>query len=149
MDQTKNPRFNERKGKKVSFIDFLSKIKISPERRLKKRKRIKLGKEGDTILAAAEWVDEELKENIKKREKLSRGWRIARNRGEPPEILEKYEKAYKEIYQKTQRADLAFWYGVEGYMRKKQEMEGNEKDEYRGIMKEPQIKRRRTGDNIP
>ena len=96
MDQTKNPRFNERKGKKVSFIDFLSKIKISPERRLKKRKRIKLGKEGDTILAAAEWVDEELKENIKKREKLSRGWRIARNRGEPPEILEKYEKAYKE-----------------------------------------------------
>ena len=62
------------------------------------------------------------------------------------EYLDKLEQ---EIYQKTQRADLTFWYGGEGYMRKKQEMEGNEKDEYRGIMKEPQIKRRRTGDNIP
>ena len=59
-------------GKKVSFNDFMRKIKISQERKLKKRKRIKIGKKGDTRIAAAEWVDEELKENIKKRGKLSR-----------------------------------------------------------------------------
>ena len=41
----------------------------------------------------------------------------------------------QEIYQKTQRADLTFWYGGEGYIGKKQEMEGNEKDEDSGIMK--------------
>ena len=79
-------------GKKVSFNDFMRKIKISQERKLKKRKRIKIGKKGDTRIAAAEWVDEELKENIKKRGKLSRRWRIARKRGEPQEMLGKYEK---------------------------------------------------------
>ena len=35
-------------GKKVGFNDFMRKIKISQERKLKKRKRIKVGKKGDT-----------------------------------------------------------------------------------------------------
>ena len=79
-------------GRKVGFGDFMRKIKISQERKLKVKKRIKVGKKGDTRILAAEWVDEELKDNIKKRGRLSRRWRIARKRGEPQELLEKYEK---------------------------------------------------------
>ena len=46
-------------------------------------------------------MDEELKENMKKRGKLSRRWRIARKKGEPQEMLEKYEKEYKQQQIKT------------------------------------------------
>ena len=49
------------------------------------------------------------------------------------------DKWKQEIYQKTQRADLTFWYGGEGCIGKKREMEEKEKDEDSGIMKEPQM----------
>ena len=65
-------------GKKIGFSDFMRKIKISQEGKLKVKKRIKVGKKGDTRILAAEWVDEELKDNIKQRGRLSRRWRIAR-----------------------------------------------------------------------
>ena len=74
----------------------MKKIKISQEKILKKSKRIKVGRKGDTRVAAAEWVDEELIENIKIRGKLSRRWRIARKKGEPQEVLNNYEKEYKQ-----------------------------------------------------
>ena len=58
-------------------------------------------KKGDIRVAAAEWVDEELIENIKIRGKLSRRWRIARKKGEPQEVLNNYEKEYKQQQIKT------------------------------------------------
>ena len=88
-------------GKKVSFNDFMRKIKISQERILKKSKKIKVGRKGDTRIAAAEWVDEEIIENIKKRGKLSRRWRIARKKGEPQETLDRYKREYKQQQVKT------------------------------------------------
>ena len=47
-------------------------------------------------ILTAEWVDDKLKDNIRRRGRLSRRWRIARKRGEPQETLEIYEKEYKE-----------------------------------------------------
>ena len=201
-------------GKKISFNGLMKKIKISQEKVLKKSKRIKGGKKGDMRIAAAEWVDEELIDNIKIRGKLSRRWRIARKKYEPQEILNNYEKEYKfqqiktsnmagdkkgewekrkiietkrdgkkfwnlikdllgknrkreedayvytedgiknnineiseeyikewkqEIYQKTERVDLTFWYGGENCIGKKKEMEEEEKQENNEIMKEPKM----------
>ena len=40
-------------------------------------------------IAAVEWVDEELIDNIKIRGKISRRWRIARKKQEPQELLNK------------------------------------------------------------
>jgi len=51
---------------------------ISQEKIVNKSKRIKVGRKGDTRVAAAEWVDKELIENIKIRGTPSRRWRIAR-----------------------------------------------------------------------
>jgi len=73
----------------ISFNDFMRKINISQEKILKKSKRIQVGRKGDTRIAAAEWVDEELIENIKKRGRLSRRCRIARKTGESQETLDK------------------------------------------------------------
>ena len=56
----------------------MKKIKISQDKVLKKSKIIKVGKRRNMRIAAAEWVDEELIDNIKIRGKLSRRWRIAR-----------------------------------------------------------------------
>ena len=52
---------------------------------------MKIGRRGETQVAAAEWFDEELKDNIRKRGKLSRKWRIAKKKGEPQEIIERCE----------------------------------------------------------
>ena len=79
-------------GKKVSFNGFMKKIKISQEKILKKSKSIQVGRKGATRVAAAEWVDKELIDNIKIRRELSRRWRIARKKGEPQEILNNCEK---------------------------------------------------------
>ena len=74
----------------------MEKIKTSQNRILKKSKRVRVGSRGNMKVAAAEWVDLELIDNIKERSKLSRRWRIARKEGKPQEILEVYEKEYKE-----------------------------------------------------
>merc|ERR1711874_544455 len=58
------------------------------------KKRIKLGGKKKVKLLVAEWVDNELIENIKLRSKLSREWRHARKRKEPEEILRQYERRY-------------------------------------------------------
>ena len=73
----------------------MKKIKISQDKVLKKSKRIKVGKKGNMRIAAAEWVDEELIDNIKIRGKLSRRWRIARKKQEPQELLNKCKEEYK------------------------------------------------------
>ena len=56
------------------------------------------------------------------------------------DISKEYIDRWKqEIYQKTQRVDLTFWYGGENCIGKKKEMEEEEKNEDDGIMKEPQM----------
>ena len=59
-------------GKKIGFNKIMKKIKISQERTLKVKKRIKIGRRGEIRILAAEWVDEELRDNIRRRERLSR-----------------------------------------------------------------------------
>ena len=59
-------------GKKIGFNDLMRKIKISQEIILKVKRRIKVGRRGDTRVLAAEWVDEKLKDNIGRRGRLSR-----------------------------------------------------------------------------
>ena len=88
-------------GKRTSFDSFMKKIKTSQNKVLKKRKRIRIGRRGNKKITAAEWVDIELIENINLRSRLSRRWKIARKQGEPPEVLELYEKEYKEQKKRT------------------------------------------------
>ena len=83
-------------GKRTNFDSFIKKIKTSQNKILKKRKRIRIGKKGNKKITAAEWVDIELIDNINLRSRLSRRWRIARKKGETPEVLDLYEKEYKE-----------------------------------------------------
>ena len=78
---------------KISFNGFMKKIKISQEKVLKKSKRIKVGEKGNMRIAAAEWVDEELIDNIKIRGKLSRRWRIARKKKKPKNYLANIKKS--------------------------------------------------------
>ena len=55
------------------------------------------------------------------------------------EISDEYLKEWKkEIYQKTERVDLSFWYGKEDLKGKKKEME-EEMQENSGIMKVPEM----------
>ena len=63
---------------------------------MKRKKRIRVGRRGGEKIQAAEWVDEELRDSIKKRSKLSREWRIARKRGEPEEVIKECERKYRE-----------------------------------------------------
>ena len=59
-------------GQKSGFYNTMKKIKIAQDKTLKKKKRIGVGKRGEEKVQAAEWVDEELRDNIRKRSKLSR-----------------------------------------------------------------------------
>ena len=76
-------------------------LKDSQNKVLKKRKRIKIGSRGNKRVAAAEWVDVELTDNIKVKSKLRQNWRIARREGKPQEVLDLYEKEYKDQQIKT------------------------------------------------
>merc|ERR1711874_211483 len=56
------------------------------------------------------------------------------------EISDEYVDKWKQdIYQKTRRINLSFWYGTESMKGKKEEMEEEEKTENSGIMKFPVI----------
>merc|ERR1711874_444362 len=88
-------------GKKASFDGLMRIIKTSQNRVLRKKKRIRIGRKENKKVTAAEWVDIELIENIKLRSKLSRRWRISMKQEKPKEVLELYEKEYKEQQKKT------------------------------------------------
>merc|ERR1711874_662132 len=88
-------------GKKTSFDSLMRKIKSSQNKILKKDKRIRMGMREHKRVTAAEWVDIELINDIKVRSKLSRRWRIARKQRKPKEVLELYEKEYKDQQKKT------------------------------------------------
>ena len=67
--------FKPKIGKNTSFKKFMEKMKSTLNITLKKKKRLKLGRRGKNIMLAAEWVDQELIDNIKTRSRLSRDWR--------------------------------------------------------------------------
>ena len=62
-------------GNRTGFCHTMEKIKIAQNKTLKKKKRIRIGRKGEEKIQAAEWVDEELRDNIKKRSRLSRRWK--------------------------------------------------------------------------
>merc|ERR1711874_848532 len=82
-------------SQKTSFDGLMRKVKTSQNKVLKK-KRIRIGRRENNKVTAAEWVDIELIENIKLRSKLSKRWRISMKQEKPKEVLELYEKEYKE-----------------------------------------------------
>ena len=93
--------FKAKIGKKISFKKCMEKIKISTNSTMKRRKKIRPGGKKELRLRAAEWVDEELIENIKLRSKFNKEWRYARKRNEPEEVIQKYKQRYLEQKSKT------------------------------------------------
>merc|ERR1711874_610223 len=79
-------------GNKTGFYHTMEKIKIVQNKTLRKKKRIRVGRRGEEKIQAAEWIDEELRDNIRKRSKLSRRWRLARKRKETEEDVKRFEK---------------------------------------------------------
>ena len=82
-------------GKNTSFNMFMKKLKISVNQTLKKRKKIRVGKKGNKIIRAAEWVDQELMDNIKLRMKLNRSWRFSRKNNFPAIVQEEFKQKYE------------------------------------------------------
>ena len=58
----------------------MKKLKISVNLTLRKRKKIRVGKKGNKVIRAAEWVDQDLMDNIRLRIRLNRNWRFARKK---------------------------------------------------------------------
>ena len=73
----------------------MKKLKISVNQTLKIEKKIKVGKKGNKVIRAAEWVDQELMDNIKLRMKLNRSWRFSRKDNQPLSIQEELKQKYK------------------------------------------------------
>ena len=72
---------------------------------LKRKKRIKLGRKGRKTLSAAEQVDQELIDNIKLRNRLSKNWRFTRRNNLAKEVQEESKRKYE--YQKKLTAKMA------------------------------------------
>ena len=68
---------------------------------MRKRKRIKLGRKGSETILAAEWMDQEIIDNINLRNKYSRQWRYARKNKEPEEIINICKERYVTQQRKT------------------------------------------------
>ena len=89
-------------GKSANFNLFLKKLKTSVNHHLRKRKRIKIGKKGNRIIRAAEWVDLEVIESIKLRMRLNKIWRFSR-RNQTPQV----QMAFKEEYENQRKITTA------------------------------------------
>ena len=73
-------------GKNTSFNKFMRKLKPTVNITLKKKKRIKVGKKGNKTIRAAEWIDQELIENIRLRIQLNKSWRFSRKNNLPEAV---------------------------------------------------------------
>ena len=82
-------------GKNTSFNKFMKKLNISVNQTLRKRKRIRVGKKGNKLIRAAEWVDQELMDNIRLRMKLNRNWRFSRKNNYPTIVQEEFKQKYE------------------------------------------------------
>ena len=67
----------------ITLKNLHTKIEISQEKTLKIQKKMRLGRKKNKSIVTPEWVDEELKSEIKKRRKLNRKWRKAEKKKEP------------------------------------------------------------------
>merc|ERR1712179_715468 len=88
-------------GRHISFKRCMGKIKHSMEQTMRRKKRIKQGRKGKETILAAKWVDQELIDGIKLRDKYNRQWRYARKNGAPEEEIKMCETRYKEQKKKT------------------------------------------------
>ena len=82
-------------GKNTSFNKFMKKLKISVNLTLRKRKKIRVGRKGNKVIRTAEWVDQELMENIRLRMRLKRNWRFARKNNLPEIVQQEYKQKYE------------------------------------------------------
>ena len=64
--------FKKHIGNNTSFNKFMKKMKITVNTVLKMKKKVKLGRKVKKTILAAEWVDQELIENITLRNRLSK-----------------------------------------------------------------------------
>ena len=71
------------------------KIEKAQEKTLKIQKKMKLGKKQNKIVVEPEWVDEELKTEIKKRRKLNRVWRKSQKKRLSSDIQKENEDKYR------------------------------------------------------
>ena len=92
-------------GKNTSFNKFMKKLKISVNLTLKKRKKIRVGKKGNKVIRAAEWVDQELIDNIRLRIRLNRNLRFARKNNLPDIVQAEYKQIYE--IQKRLKSSMA------------------------------------------
>merc|ERR1711984_57971 len=71
------------------------KIEKAQEKNLKIQKKMKLGRKYNKTTVEPEWVDEELKSEIKKRRKLNRVWRKSQKKKFHLDIQKENEEKYK------------------------------------------------------
>ena len=79
----------------------MNKIKSTLNTTMRKKNRVKLGSKGKETILAAEWMDQEIIDNINLRSKYSRQWRYARKNEESDEVIESCKRRYVEQQRKT------------------------------------------------
>ena len=87
----------------ISFNSLKDKIEISQSQTLKRTKRMKVGRIGNKLVVAAEWVDEEVQFYIKERKYKNKDWRQARNKKAPMDTQNILKARYIEQQIKTSR----------------------------------------------
>merc|ERR1711888_124048 len=90
----------------INLKNLHIKIEKAQEKNLKIQKKMKLGKKYDKITVEPEWVDEELKTEIKKRRKLNRTWRKSQKKQLHIDIQKENETNYKTQKQITKKLQL-------------------------------------------
>ena len=83
-------------GKCTTFKKCMNKIKTTLNTTMRKKKRIKLGRKGTETVLAAEWMDQEIIDNINLRSKYSRQWRYARKNKLQEEVIDSCKRRYIE-----------------------------------------------------
>merc|ERR1711888_557383 len=89
--------------KGTSFNKIMDRMEIAQDRKLKKQKRIKIGRLEDKYIKSAAWMTEEIIISQKIRKILSAKWREARKLNKPEEEIKSLEKDYKTRQKITSR----------------------------------------------
>ena len=78
----------------TSFNNLMDKIEISQNRTLKRTIRMKVGRKGNKLVLAAEWIDNQAILYIKERKNRSRAWRCARRMRAPQRVQDALKRSY-------------------------------------------------------
>merc|ERR1712030_204859 len=81
--------------KNTNFNKIMDRVEIAQDRKLKKRKRIKIGRLEDKYIKSAAWMTEEIIISQKIRKIMSAKWREARKLNKSEEEIRNLEKDYK------------------------------------------------------